>query len=597
MSSMLAAQPFLTREAEAELALLRMSHPPSLLDGLPIGIYACEADGSVRWFNKAAAVLWGREPTLGEQAERFCGSFKLYNLDGTHIPHAECPMADALRTGVGVRGGSVVIERPDGERILGKVHIQPVRDGNGAIVGAINCFQEASPNLAEVARQRAHEDFFENVAVPMHLVSGEGLLLQVNQAEQQLLGYAAHEMLGRPIAEFHADAETIEDILRRLRHGETLRRYPARLRAKDGSIRHVEITSNGLFRSGRLVHTRCVTVDVTAQHELRESEDRFRQLLDALPAAVYTTDAAGRITYFNEAAVTLAGRRPRLGVDEWCVTWRLRWPDGTPLPHDQCPMAVALKENRPVRGVEAMAERPDGTLVPFVPYPTPLRDGEGRLVGAVNMLVDVSERKNAEAHTRLLLKELNHRVKNNMQTITALLRRGHRHTASPEARAVLADASRQVSAMAAAQQVLYRMADSVSFDAAEFLTAVCATARPTLNAELTVECEPGLRLPNDSAMPLALIITELLTNAGKHARREGSRLILSVSFGRDGDAYLLAVEDNGRGFELQGNAAARTSGLSLVSGLARQLGGSFAVERGAGTRCLVRFVNHGIDAA
>ena len=127
-----------------------------------------------------------------------------------------------------------------------------------------------------------------------------------------------------------------------------------------------------------------------------------RELLDALPAAIYTTDAAGRVTYYNSAAVQLAGRRPEIGSDEWCVTWRLYRPDGTPFPHDECPMAVALKTGRPVRGVEAVAERPDGTLVPFMPYPTPLHDAAGNVVGAVNMLVDLTERSNAEQARRLL---------------------------------------------------------------------------------------------------------------------------------------------------------------------------------------------------
>ena len=127
-----------------------------------------------------------------------------------------------------------------------------------------------------------------------------------------------------------------------------------------------------------------------------------RELLDALPAAIYTTDAAGRITYYNTAAVQLAGRRPELGSDEWCVTWRLYWPDGTPLPHDECPMAVALTTGQPVRGVEAVAERPDGTLVPFIPYPTPLHDEFGNIVGAVNMLVDLTDRSRAEQGRQLL---------------------------------------------------------------------------------------------------------------------------------------------------------------------------------------------------
>src|SRR5215204_3173 len=125
-------------------------------------------------------------------------------------------------------------------------------------------------------------------------------------------------------------------------------------------------------------------------------EGELRAVLDGLPAAVYTTDAAGRITYFNRAAVELAGRKPELGKDEWCVSWRLYAADGTPLPHDSCPMAVALRENRPIRGVEAVLERPDGTRIPFLPYPTPLRDPSGSLIGAVNMLVDLTDRKAAE---------------------------------------------------------------------------------------------------------------------------------------------------------------------------------------------------------
>jgi PAS domain S-box-containing protein len=121
-----------------------------------------------------------------------------------------------------------------------------------------------------------------------------------------------------------------------------------------------------------------------------------RQVLDALAAAVYVTDAAGRITYYNEAAVALWGHRPVLGQAQWCGSWKLYWPDGSPLPHAQCPMAVSLREGRPVRGLEAVAERPDGTRIPFAPYPTPLFDARGRLVGAVNMLIDISDRRSFE---------------------------------------------------------------------------------------------------------------------------------------------------------------------------------------------------------
>jgi PAS domain S-box-containing protein len=122
----------------------------------------------------------------------------------------------------------------------------------------------------------------------------------------------------------------------------------------------------------------------------------FREIVETVPAAIYTTDAAGRITFYNDAAATLWGCRPELGKSEFCGSWKLYWPDGTPLPHDECPMALALKQKRPIRDMEAIAERPDGTRVPFMPYPTPIYDASGVLIGAVNMLVETTERRRAE---------------------------------------------------------------------------------------------------------------------------------------------------------------------------------------------------------
>jgi PAS domain S-box-containing protein len=121
-----------------------------------------------------------------------------------------------------------------------------------------------------------------------------------------------------------------------------------------------------------------------------------RHVLDALPTPVYTTDGEGVVTYFNAAAAELAGREPRVGIDRWCVSWRLHYPDGRPLPLDQCPMAIALKERRPVRGVEIVVERPNGERVPGLPYPTPLFDADGRFVGAINLIVDLSRQRDAE---------------------------------------------------------------------------------------------------------------------------------------------------------------------------------------------------------
>ena len=119
----------------------------------------------------------------------------------------------------------------------------------------------------------------------------------------------------------------------------------------------------------------------------------FREMVEALPVAIYTTDAEGRLTYFNAAAVKLSGRVPELGTDKWCVTWKIFLPDGTLLPHDQCPMAIALKGAEVPTGIECIAERPDGSRFWFTPCPAVVRDAEGRIIGGINLLVDITDRK------------------------------------------------------------------------------------------------------------------------------------------------------------------------------------------------------------
>jgi PAS domain S-box-containing protein len=138
------------------------------------------------------------------------------------------------------------------------------------------------------------------------------------------------------------------------------------------------------------------TVRPRRRNSSEDGDGYYRKVLDGLPAAIYTTDALGQITYYNEAAAKLWGHWPEIGNSEWCGSWKLFWPDGRALPHGECPMALAIKEKRQIRGMEAVAERPDGSRVPFIPYPTPLFDADGRLIGAVNMLVDISDRKQAE---------------------------------------------------------------------------------------------------------------------------------------------------------------------------------------------------------
>jgi PAS domain S-box-containing protein len=451
-----------------------LAAPPALIEFLPIAVYACDAAGRLCWFNARATAIWGRAPEAGEKTEALWSSSRLYDLDSGLVAQEESPTAFALRTGRSVEGRAAIVERPDGGRLAAMVHVTPLSDSAGNVIGAVTCFSDVT--------ERSREE-----------------------------------------------------------------------------------------------------------RAARDSERQLREILDALPVALYTTDADGRITYFNEAAVELSGRRPQLGEDKWCVTWKLFWPDGTPLAHDECPMAVTLKEKWAVRGAEAVAERPDGSRVPFIPYPTPLLDGAGAMVGAVNVLVDVGHRKEAESQQRLLFAELNHRIKNNMQTLYALLASARRETRSDDARSALDEAARRVAAMAAAQTVLYQSDNLSRFDSAAFMTSVCAAASASCGDGLTLHLHTRAgALANDVAVPLALVLNELIGNAAKYGAGAGGLSSVAVCLVEEGDGFTLIVEDEGPGFDLS-EVRRRSSGLGLVIGLARQMGGRFRVERGTGARCVLEF--------
>jgi PAS domain S-box-containing protein len=126
------------------------------------------------------------------------------------------------------------------------------------------------------------------------------------------------------------------------------------------------------------------------------------QLFDGLPVAVYTCDRNGYITSFNQAAVNLWGRKPEIGKDLWCGSWKIFHPNGEPLDLDNCPMARTLKEGIAIEGEEIIIERPDGTRINVLPYPVPTYNVAGELVGAVNTLIDITEQRSGETKQAML---------------------------------------------------------------------------------------------------------------------------------------------------------------------------------------------------
>jgi PAS domain S-box-containing protein len=128
--------------------------PAQLFEQLPFAIYICDRDGLVHRYNRRAAELWGRAPKLSDPNERFCGSYRMFRPDGDPLPHHECPMADVLRDGNSVRQQEVLIERPDGSRGIALVDIEAIKDSDGNIIGAVNCFQDVTERKQAEEREK-----------------------------------------------------------------------------------------------------------------------------------------------------------------------------------------------------------------------------------------------------------------------------------------------------------------------------------------------------------------------------------------------------------------------------------------------------------
>ena len=572
-----------------------LKHWDALLNHIPIGVYTCDREGAVTRFNSHAAMLWGGPPAPDA---RYCGCVAAFDTAGRPLALAQLPAAEVVRTGLPVRGREVLIEKCDGARICVLANADPIYDEDGELIGAVSCIQDITAQKeaqAQAAQERRMlQAVIDTTPECIKLVAPDGTLMQMNPAGCAMLEAPAQALIGRCVFDVIAPEHRglWRDMHRRVCLGEHLD-WEFDIVGANGTRRHMRTHAAPLVMPDGTVAHLAVTRDITEQkqqqHALELKKQELQSLLEALPAAVYTTDADGTITFYNQAAVAMSGRTPRIGEDKWCVTWKLYKTNGQPLPHELCPMAVALKENRPIRGEEVVAERPDGARVPIIPYPTPLRDADGRLIGAINMLVDVSERKQAEYRQRMLLDELNHRVKNNLQMLYSLVRTAERETDNEQAKSVLIDAAHRIGAIAAAQRVLYGAESATSFETGEFLQAVCQAAQQAFagNVKIKARATAG-EVSNEVSMPLALILNELLTNAVKHGMRERRHGTVQVALTRNCDRLELSVQDSGDGFE-PSSSLRRSSGLGLVTGLARQLGGTFEVRRGTGATCVVSF--------
>ena len=474
---------------------------------------------------------------------------------------------------------------------------------------------------AEAALRRSQAelaDFFETAATGLHWVDEEGTILLANQAELDMLGYRRDEYVGHDITEFHVDRPVIDDILRRLQGGEALREYPARLRCKDGGIKHVVIDSSGYFQDGRFCHTRCFTRDVTIEREAQDAAARLAAIVTSSNDAIVGKTLDGTITSWNAAAERIFGYTAAEMVGG--SVFKLIPPNH----HDaERELLDRLRRGEQVEFSQAERVRKDGRHIWISLSVSPVRDASGRITGAASIKRDITERKLLDERLtnvqRLqaigqLAGGIAHEANNQMSVVLGLSHFLLRRTDLPEQSRADVEQIRLAAERTAAithQLLAFGRKQMLRLENVS-LNDVVQSIGPVLSRSLTENQALVVRLGLLGGLvradfrQLEQVLLNLTLNA-RDAMPEGGQLTIETGEveldpeaaqqqGLPAGTYeVLAVSDTGRGmdeatlvrvfepfFTTKDVGQGTGLGLSVVHGIINQVGGHIRVKSGVG---------------
>lgn len=438
------------------------------------------------------------------------------------------------------------------------------------------------------------EGLLERLPVGVYVCDAEGRLAHYNTRARELWGITADG----PVAThycgsskaFEADGQPLtvdrSPIARVLATAKPEKDREVIVEHADGRRLHLLANADPLFGEDEsLVGAVCCIQDISelraARDALRARQGWSRSIVENSPVGVFQVDAKGRIQDFNRAATELWGRTPQIGKDLWCGALKLWTPQGEVLPHDRSPMALALAERRQIAGAEVLFERPDGERCAMLAYPTPLFDAAGGPVGAIGIIIDITERKRSEDLQKTLVDELNHRVKNTLATVQSLAAHSF-HDEGDAAVMRRAFEARLMALSAAHNQLAERR-----WEAADLRDLVASVVIAPYGRELVAAEGPGVQLSTRASVTFAMILHELATNAAKYGALSTPEGRVDVRWSIEGEALVLDWRESGGPSATQPER--RGFGLRFIRGAAeRELGGKVDFDfTSAGMLCRI----------
>lgn len=445
-----------------------------------------------------------------------------------------------------------------------------------------------------------YRTIFENTGTAMIMIESDGMISLANAEFLELTGFMRDDVEGKMgLLDFVSKEE--RDILmgyhhlRRSEMGVAPRNYEFSFKNTERKTKHVLATVSIINDTNQSIAS---FVDVTELKEtemaLKESERKYREFADMLPQTVFETDAHSNITFFNDHAFKMFGYSQEdlengLNILE-IIDERER----------QRSMDNFDKISQgDLSGDEYTAKHADGSRFPIILHSTP-KCHNRKNQGFRGIIVDISDIKNVEKELtkslhekEVLLQEIHHRVKNNMQIISSLLSLQAAYTESHEAKTVLRDSQNRVRTMAIIHENLYSIDDFSRLEVSDYLENMVHSIVASYSPEPEgIELEMSLEkvsLNLETALPLGLLVNEMVSNSMEHAfpRSTGKITLNLIS---DGEKYILKVKDNGIGLPEDFDPFKSDSlGFQLINNLVKQIEGFIEVKNGEGVEFMVKF--------
>lgn len=350
-------------------------------------------------------------------------------------------------------------------------------------------------------------------------------------------------------------------------------------------------------KNGEITHWFGINIDVSEQEEtakrLKEQSYALERvlaerqaILDQLGEGVIITNADGEIVYMNERAQILHGQK-QLGIspEDYASAFQLLTVDREPYPFDQLPLTRAVQDNITTADSEWVIRRGDGSEILAKGNAKPVYDEKGTKIAAVLTIRDVTKTRANERALKealdakeMLLYEVNHRVKNSLQLVNSLLSL-QAGQGSEELKHNLEDARARIGVVARLHGQLYLSSMHDRIEAGTFLGSLVADTVEALKSSETVgsesRCDDDVMLLLDQAIPLAIVVNELVTNALKYAFDAESEGTVSLTVRREEDGKIrIEIEDNGFGLPSDFDPAASSGlGMRVSHALVQQLRG------------------------